>query len=134
MNRHLTKLTQYLLGECLKNTKYCDWILLFLNTLIKCWLWYNMKAISFAKWNWELPQFDYHSALSGLVKINLFLEMSILRKLQGGKNLKIGGNPWASCFRPIHHCKVGIQQLIIFLYPIIQGRALLLSIFAKNKW
>jgi hypothetical protein len=45
---------------------------------------------------------------------------------------KIGGNPWASCFRPIHHCKVGIQQLIIFFYPIIEGLSLLLSIFAKN--
>jgi hypothetical protein len=39
-------------------------------------LWYNMKPINFAKWNWELPQIDYRSPLSNLVEINSFLEMS----------------------------------------------------------
>jgi hypothetical protein len=49
--------------------------------------------------------------------------------MKGGQNIKIGGNPKASCFRPIHHT----QLLKKSLNPLIWWNVISLH-FCKKEW
>jgi hypothetical protein len=85
----------------------------------------------------------YYNTFSSSGVIKLFLKMSIFKKLfvwiaiflrnyHGWKNVKIVRNPWAFCFKKIHHWATSIQYLATSLYPIIWWN-IMFPQFCKKK-